>query len=524
MTIEVTFHGACGLVTGSCFEVRTPRMGILIDCGMFQGTKTVKQLNYDAFPFDPSSISAVVLTHAHIDHCGLLPKLRGAGFRGPIIATPATADLLTYVLPDSGYVQENEVKRLNRRNRQRGGETVEPIYTKADGVACARHVTPRPLDRWIDVAPGLKCRFWDAAHILGSASIELEIIAGGDEAPLTLLFSGDIGPGSKAIQGTPQAPSGIDYLFAESTYGDRVRPSQTEAARRWALRKEIAAGLKAGGLILIPAFAVERTQELLVDLDWLFEHGELPAVPVFVDSPLATHATEVFAKHLAGSSGTRPFNRHNLHFVGDAQSSRKLARLRGGAIIIAGSGMCDAGRIRHHLRNNLSQSTATVLLVGYQAPGTMGRLLLGGVKRVRIEGEEIAVNARLRELSGYSGHADQQGLVQWIKDRLPVKQQIFLIHGENEARQGLADRLKAERIDPRSIRIPQMGETVALTATGAHTERVRARVDLAAAGAFDWHNAYAQALLDLRERLNELPNDRARKALLGKLAKALRAP
>jgi metallo-beta-lactamase family protein len=521
MTVEVTFHGACGLVTGSCFEVRTARAGILIDCGMFQGTKTVKQLNYEPFPFDPRSITAVVLTHAHIDHCGLLPKLRVAGFKGAIIATPETADLLTYVLPDSGYVQEHEVERLNRRNRQRGGRGVEPIYTRADGVACAHHVTPRPMGRWLEAAPGIRARFWDAAHILGSASVELEVDVDGSGSPLTLLFSGDIGPGAKAIQGTPQAPSGVDYLFAESTYGDRVRPDRTPDARRAALQKEIATGLKAGGLVLIPAFAVERTQELLVDLDWLFEHGELPAVPVFVDSPLATQATQVFAKHLAATVGTRPFTRANLHFVGDAQSSRKLARLRGGAIIVAGSGMCDAGRIRHHLKNNLSQSTATVLLVGYQAPGTLGRLLSGGVKRVRIEGEEVAVNARVRELTGYSGHADQDGLTQWIKDRLPVKHQIFLVHGEDEARRGLAARLAAAGLDPAAVRQPQLGETVALTDSGARTERVRARVDLAVSGAFDWHNAYAQTLLDLRERLEKLPDDRARKALLGKVAGAL---
>ncbi len=521
MTIEVTFHGACGVVTGSCFEIRTPRAGILIDCGMFQGTKTIKQLNYETFPFDPTSITAVVLTHAHIDHCGLLPKLRNAGFRGAIVATPGTADLLTYVLPDSGYVQETEVKRLNRRNRQRGKGDVEPIYTRADGAACARHVTPRPLGRWFDAAPGIKARFWDAAHILGSASVEVAISGDGDASPLTLLFSGDIGPGAKALQGTPQAPANVDYLFAESTYGDRVRTDRTAAARRTAFRDEIAAGLKAGGLVLIPAFAVERTQELLVDLDWLFEHGQLPAVPVFVDSPLATRATTVFARHLPAGADARAFDRPNLHFVGDAESSRKLARLRGGAIIIAGSGMCDAGRIRHHLKNNLSQPAATVLLVGYQAPGTLGRLLASGVTRVRIEGEEVAVKARLRELSGYSGHADQNGLVQWVKDRLPVKHQIFLVHGEDEARHGLAKRLTAERIDPAAIRLPQMGETVSLTATGAHTKHVRARVDLAAAGAFDWHNAYAQTLLALRERLDALPDDAARRALLGKMKESL---
>lgn len=523
MTIEVTFHGACGVVTGSCFEVRTGAVSILIDCGMFQGTKTVKQLNYEAFPFDPRAISAVLLTHAHIDHCGLLPKLRRAGYRGPIIATPGTADLLTYVLPDSGYVQEQEVLRLNRRNIQRGRLAVEPIYTRADGVACARHVTPRPLGRWIDVAPGFKARFWDAAHILGSASLELAVdTADGDTQ--TLLFSGDIGPGGKAIQGRPSAPKGVDYLFAESTYGDRIKPPMTPAARRKALRSEIEAGLKAGGLILIPAFAVERTQELLVDLDWLFDHGDLPIVPIFVDSPLAIQATEVFARHLPEMRATQPFNRPNLHYIRDAQSSRKLARLRGGAIIIAGSGMCDAGRIRHHLKNNLSQSSTTVLLVGYQAPGTLGRLLGTGAKRVRIEGEEVAVNARIRELLGYSGHADQAGLIDWIKGRLPVKHQIFLIHGEDSARQTLAGRLSTLPMARQAVRQPQMGETVALGANGARTLRVRARVDVAAASVSDWHNAYAQTLLSLRERLDAMPHDKARAALLARVSSALREP
>lgn len=523
MAVEVTFHGACGLVTGSCFEVRSGSSAILIDCGMFQGTKTVKQLNYEAFPFDPRGISAVLLTHAHIDHCGLLPKLRRAGYRGPMIATPETTDLLAYVLPDSGYVQEQEVLRLNRRNAQRGRLAVEPIYTRADGAACARHLTPRPVGRWIDVAPGFKARFWDAAHILGSVSIELTVDAG-DGRSLTLLFSGDIGPGGKAIQGRPTAPKGVDYLFVESTYGDRIKPPKDPAARRNALRVEIEAGLKAGGLILIPAFAVERTQELLVDLDWLFDRGDLPSVPVFVDSPLAIQATAVFAKHLPGMKATAPFNRPNLHYVQDAPSSRKLARLRSGAIIIAGSGMCDAGRIRHHLKNNLSQNSTTVLLVGYQAPGTLGRLLGTGAKRVRIEGEEVAVNARIRELLGYSGHADQKGLAAWVKERMPVRRQTFLIHGEEPARQGLADRLGTRTLPPESIRRPQIGETVALGPDGARTIRIRARVDVAAAGTSDWHNTYAQTLLSLRERLDALPHDKARAALLARVAGALREP
>ena len=523
MTIEVTFHGACGVVTGSCFEIRNASAGVLVDCGMFQGTKTVKQLNYLAFPFDPSKISTVLLTHAHIDHCGLLPKLRRSGFRGPIIATPETADLLTYVLPDSGYVQEQEVVRLNRRNARRGRPAVEPIYTRADGAACVRRVIARQVGRWIEVAPGFRARFWDAGHILGSASIELAVEDGAG-ASQTLLFSGDIGPGGKAIQGPPTAPSGVDYLFAESTYGDRIKPRVSDTARRNSLRAEIKAGLRAGGLILIPAFAVERTQELLVDLDWLFDRGALPTVPVFVDSPLAIKATEVFAKHLPKMRATQPFNRPNLHYVGEAQRSHGLSRWRGGAIIIAGSGMCDAGRIKHHLKNNLSQSSATVLLVGYQAPGTLGRLLGTGAKRVRIEGEEVAVNARIRELTGYSGHADQEGLISWIENRLPVRHQIFLVHGEEPARQALAVRLGTiERIS-NSVRMPQIGETVALGHEGAHTTGIRARIDVAAAGVSDWHNSYAQALLSLRERLDAMPNDKARAALLARITHALRAP
>lgn len=522
MTVEVTFHGACGIVTGSCFEVRTGSTGILVDCGMFQGTKTVKQLNYEAFPFDPRGISGVVLTHAHIDHCGLLPKLRRAGFRGAMVATPGTADLLTYILPDSGYIQEQEVARLNRRNVQRGRRAVEPIYTRVDGAACARRVTPRPLDVWFDIAPGMRARFWDAAHILGSASVEISV-AQTDGEPLSLLFSGDIGPAHRVLHGQPSGPAGVDYLFAESTYGDRVRPARTPEQRRAALKTEIENGLAAGGVILIPAFAVERTQELLVDLDWLFDRGDLPGVPVFVDSPLAIKATQVFAKYLPHMKETQPFNRPNLHFVNDAQASRKLARIRGGAIIIAGSGMCDAGRIRHHLKNNLSQHATTLLLVGYQAPGTLGRLLLAGTRRVRIEGEEVAVNARVKELTGYSGHADQEGLLQWIKARLPVRHGVFLVHGEEQARQALAARIGAAGIATGKVRLPALGETVALTASGPHMVRVRSRVDVAAAGASDWHNSYAQTLIALRERLEAMPHDKARKALLARLDAAMRA-
>ncbi|MBY0509189.1 MAG: MBL fold metallo-hydrolase, partial [Rhodospirillaceae bacterium] len=476
-------------------------------------------------PFDIGKITAVVLTHAHVDHCGLLPKLTRLGYKGPIVATPETADLLTYVLPDSGYIQEVEVEHLNRRNRQRGRDTVDPIYTREDAESCLQHVIPRGYDTWHDVAPGFRLRFWDAGHILGSASVELEVNEKGQgEQMQRLLFSGDIGPGGKAFQIEPQAPQGVDYIFAESTYGDRIRIKRSPAQRRAVLRNELRAALKAGGMILMPAFAIERTQELLVDIDTLIDTGELPSLPVFVDSPLATKATAVFAKHLDGKTGiemardgTHPFKRANLRFVDTVDESKRLNRLRGGAIILAGSGMCDAGRIRHHLKNNLGRSDTTVLLAGYQAPGSMGRILVSGARMVRIQGEEVAVNARIRVLDDYSGHADQAGLKHWIAARLPVTHNIFLIHGEDAARHCLAEELKALDLPRGAIRLPALGETVRLAVTGAKTERIAARVDVAAAGKADWHNVYADTVLQLRRDLEHLKDDRARVALLKKV-------
>jgi metallo-beta-lactamase family protein len=518
MAIKVTFHGACGIVTGSCYEVRTSRGAILIDCGMFQGTKTVKALNYGPFPFSPREINALMLTHAHLDHCGLMPKLLLSGFKGPMIATAPTAALLTYVLPDAGYVQEMEVARLNHRNQQRGRDQVSPIYTRAEADACARHVTPRGLNRWIDIMAGVRARYWDAGHILGSASVELEIEDAGEA--MRLLFSGDIGPGTSAIEGPSQGPAGVDHMFVEATYGDRVRHGRSTAARRTQLRNEIRAGLKAGGMILVPAFAVERTQELLVDLAVLFESGELPSLPVFIDSPLAIRATEVFSKFLAGTPGGTAFARSNLRFVEHSEGSRALNRLTGGAAIIAGSGMCDAGRIRHHLKRLLSHNATTVLFVGFQAQGTLGRLLLDGVPTVRIEGEEVAVNARLRQLDDYSGHADQTGLLEWIDQRLPVSGKIFLTHAEEPARQALAARLGASGIPRSALHLPQLGETVRLERGRATTERVRARFDMSAAAA-DWHNRYAETLTELRRKLDALPNDKARDRLLSKVSATL---
>lgn len=529
MTVRLTFHGACGIVTGSCFEVRTEQGAVLIDCGMFQGTKSIKELNYGSFPFAPQSINALILTHAHIDHCGLAPKLMNAGFKAPIVATRPTADLLACMLPDSGYVQETEVFRLNRRNHQRGRPEVEPIYTRADGEACARHVTSRPTDKWFDIAPGMRARFWDAGHILGAASVELAITDPKfDKArPMQLLFSGDIGTGDNMLQNPPQGPVGVDYLIAESTYGDRRRSRPNGAKRRAALRKVIKEGLDRGGLILIPAFAVERTQQLLFDLDQLFDTGDLPSVPVFVDSPLATKTTRVFGKYLRLNkevAEAAPFDRPNLRFIEDADDSRKLGRLHSGAIIIAGSGMCDAGRIRHHLKNHLSEDTTTVVLVGYQAPGTLGRLLSQNVPMVRIHGEEVAVRARIRLLDEYSGHADQDGLVEWVNARLPLGQGLFLVHGEEAARSTLATTLAAAGLPRKAIHLPEMGETVRLTSKGPKTERIRARVDVAATANADWHNVYADTILTLRQALDGAKDEKQRQKLLSRVRAVLENP
>lgn len=523
MAVTLTFHGACGVVTGSCIELRTSQTALLIDCGMFQGTKTVKELNYGPFPFDPAAIRTVLLTHAHIDHCGLVPKLVRAGFRGPIVCTPETADLLTYVLPDSGYIQEVEVEQLNRRNRRRGREAVEPIYTREDAEAALTHVTPRAYGKWVEIAAGARARFWNAGHILGSSSVEVEL-RDGAAAPITLLFSGDIGPGDKPFHGEPEAPAGIDYLFVESTYGDRVRPVRTPAERRGMLAREIQQGLRAGGMVLIPAFAIERTQELLADLDELFHAGELPPTPIFVDSPLATRATSVFAKYVPrNGNGRDPFQRADLHFVETVEQSRGLNRLRGGAIIMAGSGMCDAGRIRHHLKNHLSRSDTTVLLVGYQAPGSLGRLLKDGASMVRIQGDEVAVAARIRVLDEYSGHADQPRLVNWVLRRDPVRQAVFLVHGEDEARDALRGKLAKAGIAEGRLHVPALGQTMRLAASGPRLLRIRAPISHQAATA-DWHNAYAQTVLALRQELERLKSDAEREQVLRRIQKELRGP
>jgi metallo-beta-lactamase family protein len=527
MSVSIAFHGAAGTVTGSCYLVRHPGGAFLVDCGMFQGSKTVKQLNYDRFPFDPREIRFVLLTHAHIDHAGLLPKLVKAGFTGPILATEGSRDLLTFMLPDSGYIQELEVDRLNRRNARRGRDEVEPIYTRADAEACLQRFTTVTYDTWIECGEGVRARYWNAGHILGAASIEVEI-ATGDRAQrrLRVLFSGDIGPEHKLFHPDPDAPANIDHLVVESTYGDRERKPFTPEARRRALREEVLRTMKRGGNLLIPAFAVERSQELIADLIHLFKADELPRIPVYLDSPLATRATGVFARHardLEDVTSAASFTAPNIHYVETVEQSMALGRIHGGAIIISASGMCDAGRIRDHLRNNLWRPEATVLLVGYQAPGTLGNLLQTGVRAVRIRGEEVAVRASIRQLDAYSGHADKGGLIAWVKERLPVKGRIFLVHGEDTALDGMKQALVEVGCTADSIVVPKLDDVYRLDA-GAGLEPASHRLAPEVVGQLDWHNDYAAFVLALEERLRSLPDDETRRALIAKLHAAMTAP
>lgn len=528
MSVDVQFCGAAGTVTGSCYWVRANGLQFLVDCGMFQGSKTVKQLNYDPFPFDPRDIDFVLLTHAHTDHAGLLPKLTKYGFTGPIYATAGTRDLLAYMLPDSAYIQGMEVRRLNTRNSQRGRPAVKPIYDLDDVDRCLQQIVVSPYDRWLEHQP-FRVKFWNAGHILGAASIEVHIST--EQKPssndLRLLFSGDIGPDHKAFHPDPDAPTGVDYLFCESTYGERDRTDVTPQERRAQLETEVREAMKAGGALVIPSFAVERTQELMLDLAWLIKSGAVPNTAVFVDSPLAIKITSVFDDHAHMledlPSGMSLFDHSSFHFTETTDESKAIARFTGGVIILAASGMCDAGRIRHHLKNHLWRPQSTILLVGYQSEGTLGRLLQDGVKRVKIQGEDILVRARIRSLNIYSGHADREELLDWVRERQPVEQATFLVHGNRHALAGLEQGLTAQGTSGQII-IPALDERYELGNNGARLvqREFAPRADPSALERPDWHNDLARFSLDLRSALEKAQTDGDRRAMLKRLQNSLK--
>jgi metallo-beta-lactamase family protein len=528
MSVTVQFCGAAHTVTGSCYLVQTRTGRFLIDCGLFQGQKTLKALNYGAFPFRPTDIDAVLLTHAHIDHSGLLPKLVRQGFRGRIFATRGTIDLCSWMLPDAGNIQESEVASLNRRNSARRRSEVSPIYTQADAIAAMQSFQPVDYETWVEVIPGVRARYWNAGHLLGSASIEIEFGGEGSSGqPLRLLASGDVGPDAKLLEPDPKAPSGFDYVISESTYGDRIRAATTPEQRRQRLASEVRDAAAAKGALLIPAFAVERTQELIVDLVDLMQRGDVPAAPIFLDSPLAIHATEVFRRHAASLERdidvNHLFSSPHLRFTETVDESKSIAKLTGFHIIIAASGMCDAGRIRHHLKRWLWNERATVLLVGFQAQGTLGRFLQEGAKAVRIQGDEIKVAARIRMIDEYSGHADGAEIAQWIGARRPIQRGVFLVHGEEAATAALAERI-AERIVPAAKLFQPMLDDIYELSTQAPTlmdGTHRRRLTPEAVTQLDWHNEMSRLVLDINDQIEAAADDRARGVLIRRLRRAL---
>jgi len=525
MSVRLSFHGAARTVTGSCLRIQTGAADILVDCGLFQGPKTEKELNYRPFPFAPAKLDAVILTHAHIDHSGQIPRLSRHGFRGPVLSTPATRDLAGVMLPDSGYIQELEVANLNRRNARRGGVPVSPIYTAADAQAAMRLFQARPYREWFPVAAGIRARFWNAGHLLGSASVEIEL-PGEAGAPLRLLVSGDVGPGSKLLHPDPEGPADVDYVVCESTYGDTDRPEATEDQRRRLLAAEVLAARAAGGALLIPSFAVERTQELLSDLVRLTDSGVIPAAPIYIDSPLATRATQVFEAHAAelegGSDLVRALHSRSVHFTEDAEESKALDRLTEFHIVIAASGMCEAGRIRYRLKNWLWRDSATVLFTGFQAQGTLGRILQDGARAVRIQGDEITVRARIRSIDLYSGHADAPELARWVEARMPIRHQVFLVHGEQEAIEGLRGRL-ASLLRSGQVEVPSLDQGWALTAAGARplTPAAEPRLPAEAMARLDWHNDLSRLILDLNATVHAAADERGRQAVIRRVRRAL---
>lgn len=446
--MRLQFLGAAGTVTGSCFLLECGNKRIMIDCGMFQGPKEIRERNYGNFPVQPKTVDYLLLTHAHIDHSGLIPKLVKHGFRGQIFATPPTVALCQYLLPDSGHIQEVEVERKNRKYRRAGMDLIEPIYTVDEAYKSLSYFKLAVYDEIVQITPDIKARFVDAGHILGSAIIELWV--GENGAETKLVFSGDLGNKNRPLVKNPTPVKEADYVIMESTYGSRLHQQCENEIEL--LHNVIWETYKKGGNLIIPAFAVERTQDLLYHLSMLYEAKRMPPMTVYIDSPLATAVTTVFQKNREffdkealeiAMKGGDPVNFPGLKFTQSVQESMSLNNTSG-AIIISASGMCEAGRIRHHLKYNLWRPESTVLFVGYQAEGTIGRLILDGETSVRIFGEDIAVKADVRYIECYSAHADQAGLIEWVKNFQKPPREVFIVHGERESSDALVGLLKTE--------------------------------------------------------------------------------
>lgn len=466
--MKISFLGAAQQVTGSCYLIETGEVKFLVDCGMFQGGHEADKLNAQAFKFIPRDIAFVLLTHAHIDHSGLLPKLVAAGFNGQIYATTATADLLGVMLPDSAHIQEIEASRENRRREEKPRKKrklsaeAAPLYTMAEAEICLGRLAPFAYDEQLSPHPSVNCCFRDAGHILGSAIVEVWVKGKGKQTKL--VFSGDLGQPGQPILRDPSIIEEADILFVESTYGDRLHKDLPATAEEFVHAVNDTLYRKKGNVI-IPAFAVGRTQEILYFLQELTRQGRFKNLTVYVDSPMATKATDITLRHmemfdeearkLIAWQANNPVPL-KLTFTGSAEESIALNDIHSGAIIISASGMCDAGRIKFHLINNLGKRQNTILITGFQAQGTLGRRLVDGAKTARIYGKEIPVRAEIYTIGGFSAHADQAALLHWLKQFKRPPAQTFVVHGELHAAQTLADYIRKMGWE---VAIPGLGDS-----------------------------------------------------------------
>jgi metallo-beta-lactamase family protein len=466
--MKIQFLGAVRTVTGSMILLTVNGSRILLECGLYQGKRQESFERNRKLPFDPHSIDAMLLSHAHIDHAGNIPTLVKNGFAGPIFSTPATRDLCTALLRDSGHIQEEDAEYVNKKRAKKGEPPVEPLYTIDDAEASINSFTSVGYDRPFQVVPGVTLTFRDAGHILGSAILVLDVEEDGKKSRLA--FTGDLGRPGMPILRDPTIVQDVDYLIIESTYGDRFH-DPIEGTEK-ALRDVVVDTYNRGGKLIIPAFALGRTQELVYSLHRLTDQRDIPSLPIFVDSPLALNVTEVFRLHpecfdrelnefLAGRKEKDPFGFERLTYTRTTRESKELNFLRQPAVIISASGMCEAGRVLHHLKNNVEDARNTILIVSWQAPYTLGRRLVEHAPQVKIFGEEYSVRARVETINGYSAHADRTGLLDYVRQVGPGRlKAAYVVHGEEPSSLALAEGLRD--LGVAQVVVPRPGETASL--------------------------------------------------------------
>lgn len=465
MHAKLSFLGAAQNVTGSKFLLEASNTRILVDCGLYQERK-FKQRNWEPFPYDPSSIDIMLLTHAHVDHSGLIPKLVRDGFDGKIYCTHATADIARIILLDAAHLQEEDAaykKKRHQKEKRKGPYPETPLYTTADAEASFPHFSGVGYRETVNLAEGITATFHDAGHVFGSSTIDVSVTENGEKR--NILFSGDVGRDDKPILKDPYEYSDIDYAVVESTYGDRVHEEPMDISEK--LAEIINSTVEAGGNIIVPSFALQRAQEVLYYMNELLIANKIPDIPVFLDSPMAIRITEVFKRHKElydkemaqlVSDKKSPFDFPGLQMVQTSEESKALNYLKAPAMIIAGSGMCTGGRIKHHLVNNITRPESTVLFVGYQAVGTLGRSIVDGIKKVRILGQRYPVRARIAEISGFSAHADRNEILEWLGGISPRR--VFVVHGETKSAKEFGKFLRQQK--GWKVSVPIYGESAAL--------------------------------------------------------------